>query len=1199
LQTTLLGLAIALILALVAALVGPLLIDWGSYRSTFETEASRVIGLEVQVTGPIDARLLPSPQLTLHDIEIGANGAEKTRVRSLSVEFALGPLMRGEWRASQLHVVGPQLRLGLDSAGRLQTPNMAVHFNPDALAIERLDILDGTVSLADAASGASLTLDKIRFTGEARSLLGPYSGEGAATVAGAVYPFRIAVGRYSDGNLRLRINVDPTKHPLSVEAQGTLAFGDGKPAFDGSISLSRPVAIASRSAGTLSPPWRISGKVKATAASALLRDLEFDYGSLERGFKLTGVADFAFGKQPHLSGVLSGRQIDVDRALGGGDFASPYAAIGTLAQLASGAFQPSFPIQIGIGLDQLTLGGDTVQDLRGDISASAKGWNLDRFEFRAPGVTDVRLSGRLSIADDHAAFNGPVAIKTSNAIALATWLEGQTAAAKSEPKPLSLQGQLTLAADRIAINGLTAEFDRKTINGHFAYTFASGDRPAQLDAAFQAPELDLDAALAFGNDLLAGSPVNRPHDIILAADIGHATIAGLAAKNASARLKVSSNGLQIDQLSVADLGGAAFSANGRIVTAAPAPQGSVRFDLDAPDPTPITRLLSRYAPQSAEVLDRNAANLAPAKLRGTLTVESTKTAVDAKISIDGRLGQARLAFDSGIKADPISFELGDVTVRGKLAADDGKALVAMLGLDRVVAVVAGPGEWVLSADGPLRGDWRINSKLTAGGLDVTADGTANLLADEITADLHTAIAHADAAPLRRENGGPLPISLSGRVTVAGQDVSLSDLDATIDGAAVHGKLKLSRSSPRRLEGEIDADHVNGVGLIAAAIGLPSSPEDKGAAWRWSSEPFGAGGFGNYVGTIKLKARQIELLPQLTAREFDAKLNLSNNEFSLDDLAANIARGRLSGRLSFRSGDDGLKAYAKLALASADAAALSPAASQPLPFAGTIAVSAELEGAGRSAVALIGSLHGSGKFTLRDAYVDGLNPRVFDAVAHAVDQGLPIEAARVSEVVSKALQGGQLSIKYADGEIAVSTGQLHLNEFSTDSDGARLSLAGNLDLTDGSVNARLVLSGLGERAGTRPEIFMALSGPIAAPQRSTDVSALVSWLTLRAVDNQTRRLREIENASPSLPKRYSAPTSLPAVPITNPAPTQQKRETAAAVRNEVALPPKRPPIPKMTRTSKGNRAPDLPAPVEVLSLPKPVGKPATSAVGPQN
>src|SRR5512147_3207865 len=92
LQTTLLGLAIAIILALLAALVGPLLIDWGGHRSLFEAEASRLIGVEVRVTGAIDARLLPSPQIMLHEIEVGS-GSDKIRATSLGIEFALGSLM--------------------------------------------------------------------------------------------------------------------------------------------------------------------------------------------------------------------------------------------------------------------------------------------------------------------------------------------------------------------------------------------------------------------------------------------------------------------------------------------------------------------------------------------------------------------------------------------------------------------------------------------------------------------------------------------------------------------------------------------------------------------------------------------------------------------------------------------------------------------------------------------------------------------------------------------------------------------------------------------------------------------------------------------------------------------------------------------------------------------------------------------------
>ena len=48
-QTTLLGLAIAFIIALLAALIGPYFIDWNQFRPQFEAEAARIIGAPVRV----------------------------------------------------------------------------------------------------------------------------------------------------------------------------------------------------------------------------------------------------------------------------------------------------------------------------------------------------------------------------------------------------------------------------------------------------------------------------------------------------------------------------------------------------------------------------------------------------------------------------------------------------------------------------------------------------------------------------------------------------------------------------------------------------------------------------------------------------------------------------------------------------------------------------------------------------------------------------------------------------------------------------------------------------------------------------------------------------------------------------------------------------------------------------------------------
>ena len=96
-QRALLGAAIALILLLVTALVGPLFVDWGGYRNAFEAEIARLTRLDVRISGPINVRLLPTPILTLQRIAIGRpDGPARVKAETLRIELALGPLMRGQ-----------------------------------------------------------------------------------------------------------------------------------------------------------------------------------------------------------------------------------------------------------------------------------------------------------------------------------------------------------------------------------------------------------------------------------------------------------------------------------------------------------------------------------------------------------------------------------------------------------------------------------------------------------------------------------------------------------------------------------------------------------------------------------------------------------------------------------------------------------------------------------------------------------------------------------------------------------------------------------------------------------------------------------------------------------------------------------------------------------------------------------------------
>ena len=89
----------------------------------------------------------------------------------------------------------------------------------------------------------------------------------------------------------------------------------------------------------------------------------------------------------------------------------------------------------------------------------------------------MRLSGHLAVGADGVAFTGPAEIKANDPKALAAWLEGRGEAAQGDLRPLRLRGDVTLGSDKIAVERLSAEFDRKTVTGRLAYVFAAAGGP--------------------------------------------------------------------------------------------------------------------------------------------------------------------------------------------------------------------------------------------------------------------------------------------------------------------------------------------------------------------------------------------------------------------------------------------------------------------------------------------------------------------------------------------------------------------------------------------------------------------------------------------------------------------------------------------------------------------------------------------------
>jgi len=1105
LQTTLLSIAIALILAAMAALVAPFVIDWSAYRSILEAEASRVLGAEVTIAGAIDARLLPSPRLNLHDVSIGS-GAEQVHADELDLQFALTPILRGTWQAEEMRLAGPQLALRLDKNGRLQAPAFAANFDPGSLSIDRLQIEAGTLTLAGIDRDASVTLSGVFFNGRARSLLGPFDGSGAFTVGGESYSLEsFSTGRINDGALRVRAVAQPADHPYRIESEGIFAFAENKPRFDGNLAVG-PTPGLKRSAA----PWSVRGKLTANAASAQLQNLELAYGGDKQGLKLTGLVRFDYAKAPSLSAELSAPRIDLDAILANSDGSHP-APAGTLRDLArssgTAAFLPSIAIKAGVQIDELVLGGASLLEVRSDLTSTKDGWELRPLQFRAPGFSKVAISGALKAGDGGLTFSGPAEINAEDPKVLFAWLEGRGQIASADAGPLTLRGDVTLGSEKLAVENVEASFDGEPLAGRLAYIFATGVQGAKVDAVLSADKLDLDTAIAFSKALAAGSQMQAPDAITLRANIGRASFAGFSGGDASADVSYDKKRLSLRTLSVADLGGARLEMSGDVDLGNAAKQpGRLQADLSAPELKPVLAVLARVAPSAAAALQPS--ENAPAKLHADLDVRPGSPLSRADLKISGALGPAEISIDGNASADLTTATIGEMHVDSRIAAADGRMLLPLLRLDRALEVGDGPGMLTLKASGRFSGPLNIAAQITANGLNANASGAATV--SKRHADLKIAVRQANAAPLQGVAGaGPLPVSYTSALALRDDKVTLDGIKAAVGKAKLNGKLTMGLGEPLQVGGAVTVDtSVDTPALLAAAVGARLASQ-SGGKWTWSSDPF-LPVLGAVEGDVALTANRVALMPAIETRRFKSMLHFGAHEIAARNIEGEVAGGRLKGELELND-SNGMSVDGHLTLAGADATSLIGGGARP-PLSGSLGIDVSFSGSGLSPVALVGSLHGGGKLTLLDAQFAGFDPRAFDAVTRAVDTGAPIEPARIADVVSRALASGALKVKQVEGALTLNAGQLRLEPVKATSEDGQLDASGTLDLTEGMLDSRFILSGSGTAAGVRPDIYMALSGPLVDPKRNIDVSALTGWLTLRSVEIQAKKVKTLEDAN---------------------------------------------------------------------------------------
>jgi large subunit ribosomal protein L24 len=764
------------------------------------------------------------------------------------------------------------------------------------------------------------------------------------------------------------------------------------------------------------------------------------------------------------------------------------------------------------------------------LRADGDAWTIGRLDFRAPGSTQVSLNGTHAQAATPGTVKGALDIDSSDPDTLMGWLQGRSEIGFRSQKPLHLHGDVSVAADRIAIDAMKAEIDGGTLSGSVAFAAPSAGEGSRLDADLKADRLDIDAATAFVRSM-AGPQAEWPEKAQLSLDIGRAISAGQELGPLLAKLGYDPKAVMLDQLKVGRPDNVSLEGVGNFDRTGA--KGKLTLDSTAASLGRITGWIAPFAPSFAARLNALGPDSGPAHLKLALNLGNVKGqsgTASAVLDLDAPQLKGQV---SGTVTPPanavrdLDFDKirhSEFALESNLSSPRANALLALLGLDRAVAAGDGAALFQGSTTGKWDGSLRLKAKLSGTGLDAEADGSAEPWAQQAKANINLKVRSMNLAPLfdlKSSDTLAQNISLSSRISLAGNRLTLGDMDGSLAGSRLRGRMTVNLGSDkagdeRSVEGELGLDALDLGPAFALAIG---------SAGRDATEPLGSGLLKGWRGHIAFEALRGTLPGGAELHPVSGTVRSDGQSLTFDGINGKIGGGEATANIDARPGVNGIALNANVQLKGVDGAALRyRGLSMP---SGRASLQMTLAAQGRSTSALSGALSGNGTVTLESAAISGLDPRAFEIAIHASDAGQATNDTRLRQLVDPVLAGGALLVASAQIPFTIRDGRLRVAATTLDAGGAHAIISGGYDIPADQADIRATVALAADSFATgRPEIQLFAVGSPDRLDRTVDVSALSSWLAVRAIDRETKRLDSIERGE--VPQTVPASIPPPAV-----------------------------------------------------------------------
>ncbi|MFB9947205.1 AsmA family protein [Rhizobium puerariae] len=1119
------------VVALFTALLAPFFVDWSSFRVGFEEQASRILGKKVSVHGTVDARILPFPSVTLHDVRVGtdADGQPLVQVAQFSMDMELAPFLSGEARIFDMRIEQPKARIRVLKDGTLDWMRGSHAAIPArTVVIEDVHVSGGEIDLIDEQSGQSRRITGLSGDFSAASLRGPWRGEGNATLDDYEARFNLSSGAADADAKRmpLRLRLWPDAQPVELNLDGELTLADNRLAYNGNFSLdilqeedeSEPVEAP--------PPGpRLKGGFELTNERIRVPQYRLEIGATDNPYVVTGEATLDTGEKPEFLLTADGQQIDVNR-LGEGAHAktgrdpaaSAHRRINNFIHMAASIPIPQVPGRASLRLPAIVANDTTIRDIKLDIRPAGRGWTVDNVVATLPGRTQLEAKGNL-ILRNNASFVGDMLVASSQPSGLADWLSGRVAPEIRQLRSAGFSARVNLTPDLQRFDNLELAIGPATLKGRLERQSSQGRAP-DLSVSLGGNEIDIDAMRALAS-LLTGDDAGQDvldHRVAAALKADRFTAFGVAADNVDTAFTMAGGVLSLERLTVGNIEGARISAKGKVEGSLLSYAGSGTLNLRSADPSAFLAMLrDRLPPHPAlQQLARNASWFANTDLSADLSVGGKTPGMD--VVLKGKANGSTVNADLKL---PGLFDLtgsDDMTLSALLDNADPRILLGQSGLDPLPFDGDGAGRLAIGLAQSAAGKAKAELSFRTDKTSLEARGDLNIQGNGFgEGSGHVTLKSADLEPYLLMNGiglpqfgTGLPVAVEADVTMTPEAIKVAALRGAAAGNGFDGDLAIDRRAPGMpATGSLNVDALDLAWLGEAIFG----PADDPQSGAFSSGPFSSPVFAGMDASVDVRAGAFHAGALGDITDFSGRIIHRSGGITIENGGGSWRGGRLAGRLMIANGEGAGLLQARLSAENADLGSLVWKAGNKPVASGRLDFDLSAESTGKTVAELLGGASGSAELRMKGLTVAGLNSDALKPLMAEVDKlGGEVREDKVRPIVSRLVHQGSVGIGDLTIPATITAGEVRAQNIAAAVGTTRLSGEGRFDLLEDSMTAGLAITyDAGEEAlaGGDPTIRLDYSGDVFAPAKRLDIAAMTNFLSQRAFEQERRRVEMLQ------------------------------------------------------------------------------------------